>query len=33
MIGGEDYISPPGLSRGLFVALADGLKRKPEELA
>jgi len=33
MIGGEDYISPPGLSLGLFCALADGVRAKPEELA
>ncbi len=33
MIGGENYISPPHLSRGLFAALADGLRAPPEELA
>ncbi|UCG60063.1 MAG: PQQ-like beta-propeller repeat protein [Phycisphaerales bacterium] len=33
MIGGENYISPPHLSRGLFVALADGVGGSAEELA
>jgi hypothetical protein len=33
MIGGENYISPPHLSRGLFAALADGTGASAEELA
>ncbi len=33
MIGGENYVSPPHLSRGLFVALADGLQTTPRQLA
>ncbi|MBN2475592.1 MAG: PQQ-binding-like beta-propeller repeat protein [Pirellulales bacterium] len=33
LIGGENYISPPGLARGMFPALAYGLRAKPEELA
>lgn len=33
MIGGENYISPPHLSRGLFAAWADGLEASPDELA
>jgi hypothetical protein len=33
MIGGENYVSPPHLARGLFMALADGLKSDPEYLA
>jgi len=33
MIGGENYISPPHLSRGLFAALADGLAAPPDALA
>lgn len=33
MIGGENYISPPHLARGLFAALADGIGAAPEELA
>ena len=33
MIGGENYISPPDLSRGLFVILADGLEDSAQELA
>jgi len=33
MIGGENYISPPHLARGVFVALADGCGASPEELA
>jgi integrase len=33
MIGGENYISPPHLSRGLFAALADGLETPADELA
>ena len=32
MIGGENYISPPTLSRGLFAALADGVHARPQEL-
>lgn len=32
MIGGENYISPPHLARGLFAALADGVQAPPEEL-
>jgi hypothetical protein len=32
MIGGENYISPPDLSRGLFSALADGVRIPPDEL-
>jgi len=32
MIGGENYISPPHLARGLFAALADGVRLAPEEL-
>jgi len=33
MIGGENYISPPHLSRGLFMALADGVRAEPAKLA
>jgi len=33
MIGGENYISPPHLARGLFAALADGVRAAPEDLA
>ncbi|HUT01806.1 MAG TPA: PQQ-binding-like beta-propeller repeat protein [Phycisphaerae bacterium] len=33
MIGGENYISPPHLARGLFAALADGVGAPAEELA
>lgn len=33
MIGGENYISPPHLARGVFMALADGCGASPEELA
>jgi len=33
MIGGENYISPPSLSYGLFVAMADGTAASPEALA
>jgi len=33
MIGGENYISPPHLARGLFAALADGVGAGPDELA
>jgi len=33
MIGGENYISPPHLARGMFAALADGVGASPEELA
>ena len=33
MIGGENYISPPHLSRGIFSAWADGCGAAPEELA
>jgi len=32
MIGGENYISPPHLARGVFAALADGVGASPEEL-
>ena len=32
MIGGENYVSPPNLSRGLFMAMADGLGASPERL-
>lgn len=32
LIGGENYISPPTLSRGLFMALADGVQAPPEQL-
>lgn len=33
MIGGENYISPPHLARGLFAAMADGLEAPVEVLA
>jgi hypothetical protein len=33
MIGGENYISPPNLSRGIFLAWADGTPAAPEALA
>ena len=33
MIGGENYISPPHLARGVFIALADATDAKPQELA
>jgi outer membrane protein assembly factor BamB len=33
LIGGENYISPPALARGLFAALADGVQAPPGELA
>ncbi len=33
MIGGENYISPPEFSRGLFAALADGLNTDGVKLA
>jgi len=33
MIGGENFISPPHLARGLFAALADGLETDAEYLA
>ncbi len=33
MIGGENYISPPHLSRAVFAALADGLAARPATLA
>jgi hypothetical protein len=33
IIGGENYISPPHLARGLFAALADGVGAEAEELA
>jgi outer membrane protein assembly factor BamB len=33
MIGGENYTNPPHLARGLFAALADGLRLSPEDLA
>ena len=32
MIGGENYISPPHLARGLFAAWADGVGAAPEAL-
>jgi hypothetical protein len=32
LIGGENYISPPALSRGLFAIMADGLESPPEQL-
>ncbi|MHC4740869.1 MAG: hypothetical protein ACYS8Z_03095, partial [Planctomycetota bacterium] len=33
MIGGENYISPPHLARGLFIAGADGEVLDAEQLA
>ncbi|UCF14750.1 MAG: hypothetical protein JSW59_15155, partial [Phycisphaerales bacterium] len=33
MIGGENYISPPHLARGLFMAAADGAVLEPQQLA
>ncbi|MBE0534552.1 MAG: PQQ-binding-like beta-propeller repeat protein [Phycisphaerae bacterium] len=33
MIGGENYVSPPHLARGVFVGLADGLQVPAGELA
>ena len=33
LIGGENYISPPGLARGLFLAAAYGGWATPEKLA
>ncbi len=33
MIGGENYISPPHLARGLFMIGADGGVLDPEQLA
>jgi len=33
MIGGENYISPPHLARGVFAAWADGCAASPEALA
>ena len=33
MIGGENYISPPHLSRGLYMAWADGLPASPVDLS
>ncbi|MGE5296368.1 MAG: hypothetical protein ACM3VT_16220, partial [Solirubrobacterales bacterium] len=33
MIGGENYISPPHLARGVFMALAEGCDASPAELA
>ena len=33
MIGGENYISPPHLSRGIFAAWADGCDVSPKALA
>ena len=33
MIGGENYLSPPHLSRALFTALADGVAAEPAALA
>jgi outer membrane protein assembly factor BamB len=32
MIGGENYVSPPHLARGLFAALADGVQTPLEQL-
>jgi hypothetical protein len=32
LIGGENYISPPGLARGMFLALAYGASAEPAEL-
>lgn len=32
LIGGENYISPPTLSRALFIALSDGVQEKPQEM-
>ena len=32
MIGGENYISPPHLARGLFMIAADGSVLDPEQL-
>ena len=32
LIGGENYVSPPGLSRGLFLARAYGLRAEPPQL-
>lgn len=32
LIGGENYISPPALSRGLFAVMADGLGSPPDQL-
>lgn len=32
LIGGENYISPPTLSRGLFIALSDGVHEPPQEM-
>jgi len=33
LIGGENYVSPPGLARGMFLAMANATRAKPEELA
>jgi outer membrane protein assembly factor BamB len=33
LIGGENYVSPPGLARGMFLAMAYGLRATPRELA
>lgn len=33
MIGGENYISPPHLSHGLFLAWSDGCQADPEQFA
>jgi outer membrane protein assembly factor BamB len=33
LIGGENYISPPTLSRALFIALSDGLQEPPTRIA
>jgi hypothetical protein len=33
MIGGENYISPPHLARGIFAAWADGCAASPAALA
>lgn len=32
LIGGENYVNPPGLARGMFLALAHGAGAKPQEL-
>ena len=33
LIGGENYVSPPALSRGLFTVMADGLQAEPARLS
>jgi hypothetical protein len=32
LIGGENYISPPTLSRAMFIALSDGVREPPRQL-